>query len=64
MIERFLFAYALAGIYTALVVATVDLMTPEKPAMGVGWTLVSGVLWPVFTAVTVAYVLGWRPRGT
>lgn len=61
---HFLLAYAVAGIWIALVISTVDLMMPKKPPMGVLWTLVSGILWPVFVAVTVAYVLGWRPRGT
>lgn len=59
---HFLFAYALCGIYVALVIATVDLFMPKKPAMGVVWTIVSGVVWPVFVVVTVAYAAGWRPK--
>lgn len=62
--SHFLLSYLFSGIWTMLVIATVDLVMPKKPPMGALWTLVSGILWPVFVAVVVAYVLGWRPRGT
>jgi hypothetical protein len=57
MMAHFLFAYALCGIWTALVISTTDLLMPETPNMGVGWTILFGVLWPVFTIVVMAVVL-------
>ena len=62
MIWNALVYYVLCGIAIALVISTVDLVTPEKPEMGVVWTIVSSVVWPAFLIVVVAYVLGWRPK--
>jgi hypothetical protein len=60
---HFLLSYTVAGIWTMFVITSVDLATPKKPSMGVGWTLVAGVAWPVFmTVVMVALLKQLRER--
>jgi len=46
-----LLVYANSGIGVALMIATIDLLTPKKPPMGALWTLVMGVVWPFFLGV-------------
>lgn len=50
-VNHLLLAYATCGVWIALVIATVDLLTPKKPPMGALWTLVMGALWPFFLGV-------------
>jgi hypothetical protein len=61
-VTHFLFAYALCGVYVALVITTVDLFNPKSVQMGIGWTLFTALTWPVFVVVVVAYAAGWRPK--
>lgn len=55
-----LLIYAICGTGTALVIATVDLLTPKYPPMGTTYTLISGVLWPAFLSIAVVVVLKHR----
>lgn len=61
MTSHFFFAYLLCGVGVALVISTVDLLSPKKPQMGVAWTIIFGIVWPAFLTVSVLYSLGWRP---
>lgn len=53
---HFLLTYAVCGIAIMLVVATVDLFTPQYPPMGVRWTLVYIALWPLFLGVVAVFL--------
>jgi hypothetical protein len=54
---HFLFAYALAGISLALVIATTDLVIRRPPQMGIVYTLICGVLWPAFAVIAAVVTL-------
>jgi len=52
-VTHLLLTYAIFGTGTALVIATVDLLTPKRPPMGMAWTLLQGLLWPLFAGIVV-----------
>ena len=52
-----LLVYANSGIGVALMIATIDLLTPKKPPMGVLLTLMCGVLWPATLAIMIRSVV-------
>lgn len=54
---HYVLTYAACGLWTAIVIATTDLLTPKKPQMGTGYTIVFGVLWPFFVTVVMIHVL-------
>ncbi len=60
-----LLIYATCGVGVALLIATIDLLTPKHPPMGALWTLIHGVLWPAFLgiAAVVLFRRYTRDRG-
>lgn len=50
--------YAIAGVFVAFAITTIDLGTPKSSPMGVRWTLFFGAIWPVFLVIVA--ISGYR----